>query len=118
MASGILASAVEELVGGLTSILGREPSVTGEAPAGGPYILLGVKGQSEEADRLLSEPEASALGDEGYVIRTIADPDGEGTCTVLAGVTERGVLYAVFHFLRLLAAVLPPCPVHPRAAFR
>ncbi|MBI1685111.1 alpha-glucuronidase family glycosyl hydrolase [Caulobacter hibisci] len=38
------------------------------------------------------------LGDEGYLIRTLAD----GKTTVIAANTDIGVLYGVFHYLRLM----------------
>ena len=79
-----------ELERGLTGLLGP---ASGQAGAG--TILLGTPAGSP-AIAALTLPLKSA-GDEGYLIRTLAD----GT-TVIAANRDVGVLYGVFHYLRLI----------------
>jgi len=79
--SPLTASARSELNRALAAMLGVNPREDGEAPA----ILAGVFGSFDE------------LGEEGYTIR--AEADGR---VVLSGATDKGTLYAVFHFIRLL----------------
>jgi alpha-glucuronidase len=67
----------------------------GAAPArDGPIILLGTPAGSP-AIAALNLP-LKALGEEGYRIRTI------GKTTVIAANRDVGVLYGVFHYLRLV----------------
>lgn len=107
--SPTLAAAAEELQRGVGGLCGRaipagiDPTVPGAlvlAPASALHIIhaFGV------ADKL------QKLGRDGFVIATssdAADDAEEGRLmarrTLIAGVTDAGVLYGAFHFLRLLA---------------
>lgn len=77
-----------ELQRGLDGLVGGAP------PAGGPSILLGTPAGSP-AVAALNLPLKSA-GEEGYLIRTV------GETTVIAANSDVGVLYGVFHYLRLV----------------
>ncbi|GGF94912.1 alpha-glucuronidase family glycosyl hydrolase [Paenibacillus abyssi] len=96
--SGIYQTAVQELVDGIRSITGQKP-VCMESGSG-RYLTLGTIGSSSFIDQSIEAGEAERLGDEGFVIRKV--DRGEHVYIVLAGKTEKGLLYAVFHFLRLL----------------
>jgi len=77
-----------ELRRGLDGLAGGAPV------AGGPSILLGTPAGSP-AVAALNLPLKGA-GQEGYLIRTV------GATTVIAANSDIGVLYGVFHYLRLV----------------
>lgn len=85
-----LAAARAELERGLAGL------VRGEPGADAPTILLGTP-KSSSAVAALNLPLKDA-GDEGYLIRTLPD----GRTTVIAANRDIGVLYGVFHYLRLV----------------
>jgi alpha-glucuronidase len=93
----VLQSAALELLNGVASMLGTAPKRCSSANET-QFILLGVHGQAKEIDEALSMQDES-LSD-GYVIQTITDE--RRRFIVLAGRTEKGALYAVFHLLRLM----------------
>jgi alpha-glucuronidase len=80
-----------ELERGLKGLLGAPPT-GGERGT----ILLGTPAGSP-AVAALNLP-LKAAGEEGYLIRTLAD----GQTTVIAANSDVGVLYGVFHYLRLI----------------
>ncbi len=77
-----------ELQRGLDSLVGGAPVLDG------PSIVLGTP-SSSPAVAALNLP-LKAAGDEGYLIRTV------GKTTVIAANNDIGVLYGVFHYLRLV----------------
>ena len=83
-----------ELERGLTGLLGSAPT-QGSGQAGAGTILLGTPAGSPVV-AALNLP-LKAAGDEGYMIRTLAD----GT-TVIAANRDVGVLYGVFYYLHLI----------------
>jgi alpha-glucuronidase len=78
-----------ELERGLNGLLGARPARTGAGT-----ILLGTPAGSP-AVAALNLP-LKAAGEEGYIIRTV------GQTTVIAANRDVGVLYGVFHYLRLM----------------
>ncbi len=82
-----------ELQRGLDGLVGGAPA------ADGPSILLGTPAGSP-AVAALNLPLKGA-GEEGYLIRTLQDSKG-GKTTVIAANSDIGVLYGVFHYLRLV----------------
>jgi alpha-glucuronidase len=82
-----------ELRRGLDGLVGGAPA------ADGPSILLGTPAGSP-AIAALNLPLKGA-GEEGYLIRTLQDSKG-GKTTVIAANSDIGVLYGVFHYLRLV----------------
>ncbi|MBW4082222.1 alpha-glucuronidase family glycosyl hydrolase [Paenibacillus sp. S150] len=103
--SEVLTAAVQELERGIGGMLGIRPvRATLENGTGRPHVELGAAGQSPLIDSILGD--YPKLREDGYVIRAVADREG-GHCIALAGSTERGVLYAAFHFLRLLQMETP-----------
>jgi alpha-glucuronidase len=94
-----LGAARDELIRGLSSILGQ-PVDTGSSlssssssAAGG--IVLGVLGQLDE---YLSAYREQLHSDEGYILHSVKGSQR----LIIAGKTDRGALYGVFHLLRLL----------------
>lgn len=96
--SVVLQAARTELIRGISSMLGRKPRVKAK-PSKSRYLFAGTLDCEELAD-LVDKKARESLKEEGYLIKTVEKP--EGSCIVLAGQTDKGVLYAAFHFLRLL----------------
>ncbi|KFL17022.1 alpha-glucuronidase [Geobacillus stearothermophilus] len=94
--SPIFQAAVEELQKGLRSMMEIEPQVVQEVNETANSIWLGTL-EDEEFKRPL---EGTLVHPEGYVIRSDVD-DGPFRIYII-GKTDAGVLYGVFHFLRLL----------------
>ncbi|UZQ85316.1 alpha-glucuronidase [Thermoclostridium stercorarium] len=90
----VFKTALNELKFGLEKILGKAPADTADSDGG---IVLGFC----ENIKSLPEELASGVEKEGYIVRY---RDGK---TIIAGKTDRGVLYGVFAFLRLLQLETP-----------
>ncbi len=84
-----LEAARDELVRGLSGLLGRPVPVKSGAPEGA--VVVGTRESSEIVRRHVG---ARELADEGYVIRSVSG------LTVIAGKTEVAALYGSFAFLR------------------
>jgi alpha-glucuronidase len=95
--STILATARGELQRGLKRVSGREYPVVRE-PGQSGALLIGTP-KSSRVIAGLSLP-LNELGPEGYRIRTLLI--GGKASTVIAANADAGVLYGVFHYLRLL----------------
>ena len=89
------ASAIEELAGGIAAQTGIRPELT--IKGGASAIVLGDAGAASAA---LAAAAADELGEEGYLIQS--GGEGSGRYIVLKGGSGRGLLYAVYHFLRLM----------------
>jgi len=81
--------AAEELQGFLKQIAGVQLPIL-QTPVEGPMLLVG---NSPAVDELPVDIDFGALGDEGFVIKTV------GPNLVLAGGRLRGTLYACYEFL-------------------
>jgi len=91
--------AFEELEGGLSGMLGIAiPSSDRVSKSGA--ILAGTFGSNPDISRQVPAYIAGSLGREGYLIQTRLV--NRKKCILIAANTETGVLYGVFHFLRLL----------------
>ncbi|WEK53026.1 MAG: alpha-glucuronidase family glycosyl hydrolase [Candidatus Cohnella colombiensis] len=88
-------TARKELMHALTQMLGEPPQ--SEILVQGLGIVIGTFGSSKLFDWLTSIYDFDELGEEGYVIHT--SDDGK---IYLSAATDQGVLYATFHFIRLL----------------
>ncbi|WP_235864063.1 alpha-glucuronidase family glycosyl hydrolase [Sutcliffiella halmapala] len=97
--SPIILAAKEELVNGITAITGMEPRFSTVEVLEPSIILttLNNRGISNEVDWDQCE---GALNDEGYAL-TAATVNNQN-CLLLIGKTDKGLLYATFHLLRLL----------------
>ncbi|MBO9875398.1 MULTISPECIES: alpha-glucuronidase family glycosyl hydrolase [Xanthomonas] len=92
----------DELVRGLTGLFGRAPAMQAAA-TGDHAVVLGTP-QSSPALAPFRE-EIAALGEEGYLLKR-ARIDGHAVLLVGAR-QDIGVLYGVFHLLRLLQTGAP-----------
>jgi len=105
-----------ELERGLAGLLGKAPRL--HADAGRYSVILGTPRSSNVIAALHGEIEA--LGQEGYLLKHVQH-DGRSVL-VVAGQGDIGVLYGVFHLLRLLqtGAALDRLDVHesPRVPLR
>lgn len=97
--SNIINTAKNELLYGLKSMLAINP-VEQWVGEGRERIIVGTLGDSPLIDHALEELAHSERDKDGYVISS--GEDNEGSYILLAGLNDRGVLYAVFHFLKLL----------------
>jgi alpha-glucuronidase len=98
--SPTLETARQELLSGLQGLLGQTPGSAetslkpGSAGTNNSFVV-----------RLQSQEELPQLGAEGFSIRS--SEEGGQKCIVLSAATDKGVLYGVFHFLRLLQTQQP-----------
>lgn len=98
----IIQAAIAELTGGLEGMLGQAPAVlSSQEPS--PGIALGILGSSAVIDGAFQEGTSLRVGEEGYVIRT----DNLTGCITIGAVSSVGILYGVFHLLRLLGTGTP-----------
>jgi alpha-glucuronidase len=98
--SPILSTAAKELTTGLSALLGKEITA-GAKTLDQPGIVVGIAGISDILDPLLSSEEKESLMEEGFLITSKQNQ------IVLAANDERGVLYGVFHLLRLVQLYEP-----------
>jgi len=98
----VLDTARGELMRGLVRVTGNEIPEVREPTRDGALVIGTPQGSRVVAS--LSLP-LEALGPEGYLIRSIAI-DGKKS-TVIAAKTDVGVLYGVFHFLRMVQTHQP-----------
>lgn len=95
--SATLNAAQEELVLGLSGLTGA--AVAAGAAQGAGDVVIG-KLDNAAVVALLPGADATALGDEGYLVQAVAS--GDGKATVVTGKTDIGVLYGTFALLRHL----------------
>ncbi|TDH27339.1 alpha-glucuronidase [Segetibacter sp. 3557_3] len=96
--SSTILAAKSELVSGLKGLLSRQLAEQ-QAPAANSIVA----GTPSTAKLIASaNVDLSAVGNEGYIIRTVS-LNGKKT-TLITGNTDIGVMYGVYHFLRLLQA--------------
>lgn len=87
----------DELMRGLGGMLGTQPPLLDKVDRDGA-IVVGTPASLPSLARF--QAELSALGDEGYLIRT-SKLDGHAVVVVAAN-TDVGALYGAFHLLRLV----------------
>ncbi len=97
--SPTLRAAREELIAGLTGLLGVAPATSATVTADGA-VLVGTPRSSRVIAALPLASELRTLGPEGYVVRAVRI--GGHRAIVVAGTSDVGVLYGVFALLRQL----------------
>lgn len=97
-------SAADELVRGLTALLGTKVTPRTHAPSGAA-LVVGTPTSSALVRALVPAADLAELGDEGYVIRRVTE--GGRSRVVVAAHADRGVLYGAFHLLRLVQTGQP-----------
>ncbi len=95
--SPTLLTAKEEIIDGLSRILGKKITQQKELTAGS--LIIGTPASSNLI-KSLPLPQLQKAGKEGFVINTLKS-NGKHIIALAAN-TDAGVLYGVFHFLRLL----------------
>lgn len=96
--TAITQSAVNELKRGLAGILGIRPEIS-EEPAKPAFLMLGTLSGNKSIAGLLDR-EKQNLGEEGFIIKLLTE--NEQKQLLVAGKTDRGLLYGVFSLLRLI----------------
>lgn len=96
--TAITQSAVNELKRGLAGILGIRPEIS-EEPAKPAFLMLGTLSGNKSIAGLLGR-EKQNLGEEGFIIKLLTG--NEQKQLLVAGKTDRGLLYGVFSLLRLI----------------
>ena len=97
-----------ELHQALTSMLGAAPPApTGTAPGS---LIIGTPAQSDAIRALKWDRELTALGREGFIIRTTRVSGHPAI--VVASIGDTGALYGTFHLLRLMQAAQPIAPLN------
>jgi alpha-glucuronidase len=89
----------DELKIGLEGLLGVSISTSASVDNDGT-IVLGTNQKSDFVSSIIPPNEFKTLSDEGFIIKT-TNYDGK-KITIITGKKDIGVLYGVFHFLRLL----------------
>lgn len=100
--SPVFHTAIHELTEGITLLTGKQPIIAEEMD-GDHCLVAGTLGSLESKswlDGSLEAGEAGRVGEEGYIIRRIAR--GDKDYIFIAGGSDKGLLYGVFHFIRLL----------------
>ncbi len=94
----IIVNAINELKLGLTAILGVKPIIS-ETPSKSACLLLGTVDGNKEVAALLGS-DKNKLGEEGFAI-SLVEATGQRRL-VVAGKTDKGLMYGVFNLLRLI----------------
>ena len=97
-----LLSAKKELQMGLSGLLGKNISVQMAISNG--TVMVGTPAHLPFVRKLVGDTALTRLGEEGFIIRTIRH---EGKNITLITGNKAGILYGVFHFLRLLQTHQP-----------
>ncbi len=94
----IIKNAVDELKKGLAGILGMKPVISaGSTKTAG--LLMGTVAGNKELEGLVEE-EKGRLEEEGFIIKLITQQKSKRL--LVAGQTDRGLMYGVFSLLRLI----------------
>ena len=102
--SPVLRTAHDEFIAGLMSMTGQNVTEV-RAPEGRGTIIAGTFSSSPLVASLLSDVQPGTTGEEGYIIRSFRQ--GRRNITVVASEGERGVLYGIFHLLRIIETESP-----------
>lgn len=97
--SATLNLAHQEILSGLKGLLGVQLPEKQTVTSNGA-LLIGTSASFKTSDFLPVKEALTQVGKEGYVIRTLK-VNGK-SATIIAANTDIGVLYGVFHFLKLL----------------
>ncbi|OPX45599.1 xylan alpha-(1-_2)-glucuronosidase [Ruminiclostridium hungatei] len=103
--SVITANAVNELKTGLYGLLGIKPVFSSEL-TGEAGLVIGTIEGSKEISGLLSADEKDSLGEEGFIIRF--KTENNAGRLLVAGKTNKGLMYGVFNLLRLIQTETAP----------
>ena len=102
--SPVMSAAHDELIAGLAGMTGRQVTEVSSLKTNGT-LVAGTFRSSLLIASLLPDVQPGATGEEGYIIRSVRS--GGKKITVIASDGDRGVLYGVFHLLRLVSMQSP-----------
>lgn len=88
----LIHSAKQELLTGITSMIGIEPTISVENVVSHALVL----GSVDKGTFPIDVSKLNSLNDEAYVIQTVKNK------LYIVGKTEKGALYGAFHLLRLM----------------
>lgn len=94
-----LIAAQQELLNGLNGLLAKKISLQKEITNG--TVLVGNPARFPVIRTLIGDTAFAHLGEEGFIIRTTNMAPGKKIIVITAN-EDAGILYGVFHFLRLL----------------
>ncbi|MCL6601550.1 MAG: alpha-glucuronidase [Paenibacillus sp.] len=100
--TGVMATAVKELQQGVHSMLDVEPEIMNEIPSGS-YLYIHF---TKNSGRDLEEARNGKSQSDGFSLRQSQTVDGNKL--ELVGGSAKGVLYGIFHLLRLIATGISP----------
>ncbi len=100
--SATLKVALDELQLGIKNIAATTPNIVAEVDAS---ILVGTPKSSALINQIIDKKQLQHAGDEGFIINSISYK-GRNKILITAN-TDIGVLYGVFHFLRLVQMQKP-----------
>jgi alpha-glucuronidase len=93
--SNIIKTAQDELMKGISSMCSFVPVITNDFTSRDTGLILGTE-RSEKIVNIFGKERFDDLGLDGYIIKSI------GSKIIITGKSDIGVLYGVFHFLRIL----------------
>ena len=93
--SPVIQSAIKEMKTALAALIGKDIAATRTANESAGAIVLAF-GRDKAISNLKATRELAELGKDGFVIRTSAGK------TYILGNTDKGVLYGVFHLIRMI----------------
>jgi alpha-glucuronidase len=102
--SPVISAAHDELIAGLAGMTGSQVTEVSSLKSSGT-LVAGTFRSSPVVASLLPDVEPRTIGEEGYIIRSVTM--GGKKITVIASEGDRGVLYGVFHLLRLVSMQSP-----------
>jgi alpha-glucuronidase len=102
--SPVLRAAHDELLAGLGGMTGRKIDDMKNLTHGG-IVVAGTFESSPLIATLLPDVQPGTTGDEGYLIRSVSEKGKR--IIVVASDGEKGVLYGVFHLLRIVSMGSP-----------
>jgi alpha-glucuronidase len=99
----VLVAAQDELITGLSGLLDRK--IPSQMAVVNGTVMVGLPSHLPFIRKLVGDTALARLGGEGFIIRTIRHESKN--VTLITGNKEAGILYGVFHFLRLLQTHQP-----------
>lgn len=102
--SPVMSTAHDEFLSGLSELTGLKAREV-ISPEGRGLVVAGTFSSSPYIASLLPDVTPGTTGEEGYIIRSIRQ--GRRNITVIASGGDRGVLYGLFHLLRIISTEAP-----------
>ena len=102
--SPVLRTAHDEFIAGLAELTGLKITEVNSLEGRG-IVIAGTFSSSPFVASLLPDVVPGTTGEEGYIIRSIRQ--GRRNITVVASEGDRGVLYGLFHLLRIISTESP-----------